>query len=564
MYISGFDTALECKNRRRGCKWMGSDQDQLKVHLQSCDYAILPCTNECLNKDKVTKLERRKLRHHLTNECPRRQYQCPHCEEMGEHQERTTSHLKFCPMVEVSCPNEPCQASIPRCRIASHQLTCDYERVYCKYANVGCKERPLRKDLKKHEEDNEASYHHKLSIQAPSKYSAKTAVASIASGKKAFTVAPFRFKLTDFERHKKEKEEFCSPAFYTSRQGYKLCVEVYANGNDSGENTHVSVFARIMNGDNDDFLTWPFAGTVIFELLNQLEENNHYGKPAKFTKRDITKRVDQDELGLAGGFPKFISHSDLEKYLKHDTLFFRVSVQLHSSPDLYTVDFPKPLVVSHALRFSSELPFIKPVEVLQVSRKGKLYRDDSLGLCIDVPEGAVPEGRLLQLEIGMCLYGPFKFPGDLYPIAPILMLCPQNNIKLNKSMRVTLPHILSDTNENDVESFGVQVIKADHTSLFIACETIFDTIIGESNLFFHTSNNYEFATFALSHFCFVTIRATANLQELAKKRGYCICPLIPSPKALSSGSFMYPLCVTYFIEPCLEVCIVILRYVLYK
>ena len=223
--------------------------------------------------------------------------------------------------------------------------------------------------------------------------------------------------------------------------------------------------------------------------------------------------------------------------------------------DFLTFEFNKPSTVDQTLRFSPELPFIKPVEVFQVSSRGGQYCDDSLGLCIDVPEGAVPEGRLLQLEIGMCLYGPFKFPGNLYPIAPILMLCPQSNIKLSRRLRITLPHIISDADEGEIDFFDVQVIKADHTSLFTANETIFDNIIGESNLSLHTSNNCEVATFELSNFCFVTLRATANLQELAERKGYCICPLLPSPDAMSSVSFMYHLCVTYFIKPCLEVSI---------
>ena len=222
-------------------------------------------------------------------------------------------------------------------------------------------------------------------------------------------------------------------------------------------------------------------------------------------------------------------------------------------PDSSMLKFNKSPTDEQILQFYSKLPFIKPVEVFQISSRGGQYRNDSLGLCIDVPEGAVPEGRLLQLEIGMCLYGPFKFPGNLYPIAPILMLCPQSNIKLSRRLRITLPHIISDADEGEIDFFDVQVIKADHTSLFTATETIFDNIIGESNLSLHTSSNCEVATFELSHFCFVTLRATANLQELAERMGYCICPLLPSPKAMSSGNFMYPLCVTYHIKPCLEV-----------
>ena len=198
-----------------------------------------------------------------------------------------------------------------------------------------------------------------------------------------------------------------------------------------------------------------------------------------------------------------------------------------------------------------ELPFIKPVKVLQVSSKGGLYFDDSLGLRIDVPEGAVPEGSLLQLEVGMCLYGPFKFPEGLYPIAPILMLCSQNDIKLHKSVNITIPHIIADAEGIDTKDQGIQVIKANHTSLLVAGESIFDNVIQDSNLVFHSHNGFGLATFSLSHFSFVSIFEKHDIKT-AKERGYCICPLFPPPSD-SSGTLTFYLCVTYFMEPCITV-----------
>ena len=552
-------SSVRCKNRDNGCEWMGASQEQLETHLLSCGYTLMTCTNECQANDKVVEVLRKDLPDHLTNKCRKRQYQCPHCRELGEHQEQTTAHLETCPMVEVPCPNKPCQVNIPRCRIEAHRFTCDYEHVTCKYAKVGCKERPLRKDLKKHEEDNNlGSCHHKLSIHSPSKHSHAATVFSNTISKGAiFTTAPFRFKLMNFKTYKSESEEFYSPSFYTSRWGYKICIKVYANGNGSGKGTHVSVFACILKGENDDYLTCPFTGTITFELLNQLEDRNHYKKIARFSNEDINKRVDYDELTVAGGIPKFICHSELDKnspYHQNDNLIFRISVQLPTTSysDSSIFDFVKPRVVSQAFKFSTELSFVKPVEVLQITNKGTRYCDDSLGLCIEIPEGAVSEGFLLQLEVGVCLYGPFVFPGNLNPIAPVLMLCPQNDVQLNKELRITLPHILSHATEKDVDDLGIEVIKADHTNLFITRECVFNNIIGESNLFFHTFDSYEVATFTLSHFSFVTLHATTT-REVAERKRYCICPLLPSPEAVSSGNCTYHLCVTYVMAPCLKV-----------
>ena len=54
-----------------------------------------------------------------------------------------------------------------------------------------------------------------------------------------------------------------------------------------------------MKGDSDDSLTWPFTGKVTFELLNQLEDNNHHKMTARFVDYEmIGDRVTHDGVGL--------------------------------------------------------------------------------------------------------------------------------------------------------------------------------------------------------------------------------------------------------------------------
>ena len=100
-------------------------------------------------------------------ECLRRQYDCPHCEEAGEYEERTTGHLDECPMIEVPCPKCECKESVLRRNITEHLSECMFEDVCCKYANIGCKEKVIRRDLhqlEKHE--GESQQHLQLAIDA--------------------------------------------------------------------------------------------------------------------------------------------------------------------------------------------------------------------------------------------------------------------------------------------------------------------------------------------------------------------------------------------------------------
>ena len=142
------------------------------------------------------------------------------------------------------------------------------------------------------------------------------------------------FKFLEYRQHKSSKQEWYSPPFYTHPGGYKMCIRVCANGDGDGANTHVSVFARMLRGKNDDTLPWPFTGKVHVTLLNQLADRYHYTRTTFFPKgNDICGRVVNDERAPIGyGQPKFISHSQLTatrncQYLKDDCLYFRIKVQ---------------------------------------------------------------------------------------------------------------------------------------------------------------------------------------------------------------------------------------------
>ena len=104
--------------------------------------------------------------------------------------------------------------------------------------------------------------------------------AMLAQLKPPLATAPtgYKFKVTDFNHHRKPRDAVFGPAFYTSHGGYNMCINVVANGYDEGESTHVSVFVHLMCGENDDHLPWPFTGRVTVELLNQLEDKNHHSR----------------------------------------------------------------------------------------------------------------------------------------------------------------------------------------------------------------------------------------------------------------------------------------------
>ena len=142
------------------------------------------------------------------------------------------------------------------------------------------------------------------------------------------TGKPLIFKLTEYQKKKDNNETAESPSFYTSPEGYHVCLTVDANGYGNGKQTHVSVYAEILEGEHDKSLKWPFTGTYVFELLNQLEDKNH---------RTETMNIGSEKETNVGnpcwGHDQFIPHSKLShdpfnntQYLKDDTLYFRLTV----------------------------------------------------------------------------------------------------------------------------------------------------------------------------------------------------------------------------------------------
>ena len=216
---------------------------------------------------------------------------------------------------------------------------------------LGCEKRVPRKDLEHHEEDSQQ--HLQLAIDAVDKQESKidqlvllqSKVASLQSSllAKYYTpnsATPYKFKAEDFSELKDSSNEMFSPAFYTSPGGYKMCINVIPNGNGNGKGTHVSVFAYLMHGENDDHLPWPFTGTVTVELLNQLEDKNHHYEATTFIpdSRASQRVMDGERAPTGYGDQCYIPQSSLGydeakhcQYLKDDCLYFSVIVEAETT-----------------------------------------------------------------------------------------------------------------------------------------------------------------------------------------------------------------------------------------
>ena len=143
-------------------------------------------------------------------------------------------------------------------------------------------------------------------------------------------IADFWSKMA--EARTKEGLELVSMPFLTGPAGYRLQVSLFPNGNGGGEGTHMSVYIKILPGDSDAVLKWPFRHTVSFTLLDQNPDRrgavnvveSFIPDPKWPNFQRPAKRQDPDQLGF--GFPKFVAHNvlQLRNYVKDNTLFLKI------------------------------------------------------------------------------------------------------------------------------------------------------------------------------------------------------------------------------------------------
>ena len=139
--------------------------------------------------------------------------------------------------------------------------------------------------------------------------------------------------LTRYSEYKRTNSKWYSLAFYSSANGYKLQLCVYANGCGPGKGTHLSLFVYLLKGEHDDQLQWPINANITVQLLNWSKDNSHKERtiPYNIAPLEYRTRVTVRDRAPGGqGYKQFISHSVLEsvssdtRYINDDSVCFRI------------------------------------------------------------------------------------------------------------------------------------------------------------------------------------------------------------------------------------------------
>ncbi|KAL3858507.1 hypothetical protein ACJMK2_013093 [Sinanodonta woodiana] len=325
---------FSCPRRIVICEFCNQEfpADQMDMqHAGNCQYEIVWCENKC-----GAKLERRFLDNHMRNECHKRTITCQYCLREFVH-ETLQAHLYQCPRFPVMCPNRCDPSKIPREEVDLHvQELCPSATVSCQFKHAGCKHKCPRFSMDRHVEDS-IKYH--LQIMCDLAKNQQTQITQLCNALYSVTQVTdgtFVWKITDYKQKLIESmyksTEIVSEPFYTSRFGYKMAASVFLNGNGSGEGKYLSVYIKLLSGEYDNILDWPFTLPISFAVFDQNSDMEHRANISESFVPDPTWThfqkpcKDKDQLGF--GYPKFISHEILKtrNYIKDDSIILKVKV----------------------------------------------------------------------------------------------------------------------------------------------------------------------------------------------------------------------------------------------
>ena len=354
--------------------------------LTGCQFVKIDCLY-CEEKQR-----RQYIQVHQKEHCMKRPFSCEYCHDYESNFDDVIhNHWPVCGFHPVRCPNE-CGSFPQRQNLDSHVADeCPLTTINCDFVHVGCGVKLPRKDMPEHLRENLLTHtsllavshakqqaqivelvakndtlrrknvnldqsHTTLSTSLQAQISDLTEqVNSLKESHENLKASNQQLKqeatanslkvavprtciplvpsdiltMNDFERRKKDGDDWYSPPVYTHHQGYKICLRVDANGFSSGKGTHLSVSVYFMKGEFDDTLKWPFRGVISYRLLGQLNGEDHKTHSSthdgKKDDRFCSRVLYRERAGSGMGPSKFISHSQLNsKYLRNDTLQFQI------------------------------------------------------------------------------------------------------------------------------------------------------------------------------------------------------------------------------------------------
>ncbi|CAH0560247.1 unnamed protein product [Brassicogethes aeneus] len=138
--------------------------------------------------------------------------------------------------------------------------------------------------------------------------------------------------INDFKNKIKDMQKdhhlmFYSPGFYTSANGYKLCVRLNLSPRDPN---YIAILIHMMKTEHDNTLEWPFSGRLSITVIHPIESYRNI-KETMMTRPELEafKRPVQDLNPRGFGYTEFVLVEDLkiQEFMRNNTLVIKVQAQ---------------------------------------------------------------------------------------------------------------------------------------------------------------------------------------------------------------------------------------------
>lgn len=151
------------------------------------------------------------------------------------------------------------------------------------------------------------------------------------SGTFIWKITDYNKKLQDVMAQRLSGNSINSPYFYSQQFGYKMCAQLFPDGDDTGYHTHVSLYIVLMQGPYDALLSWPFLNRVDFTLIDHNSchttsyNNKLYIVFPNAQNQSFHRPTTEQNVG--SGIPQLVTLDEMKKYVKDDVVFIKIVVE---------------------------------------------------------------------------------------------------------------------------------------------------------------------------------------------------------------------------------------------
>ena len=304
----------KCPYTEEKCQWFGTIGCLLE-HLKSeCSLVPVECPYGCKHS-----ISRGEYHLHTQYECNMRPTKCSYCNRVVASSVMNEHYTK-CLEVPVNCPNSCSDSEIPQNQLISHlDNECPLSHISCPFVKYGCTaDKMARRDIQEHES---ACLRDHLRIICNRLDKLDDAVKTNQSGGTLWRIDSIKEKLT-------AGGTFIGPQFYVGLCKFQSVIITQGK-----QVNRISFYVRLLRGDMDDSLQWPFKGKMTFTLLSKKPNER---KSLKYTflseinnPNAFTHQAEDNACCVGFTINNAMQHLTSEKLILDNSILLRAFVEVY-------------------------------------------------------------------------------------------------------------------------------------------------------------------------------------------------------------------------------------------